>query len=317
MSYSSSAPGSLMLFGEHAVLHGMQALCCAVDQRIHVMLTPRQDRNIYLSSTHLGQCKLSLDNLTIRAPFKFVLTAIERYRSQLPSGFDLNIHSEFSSSLGLGSSSAVTVATLGVLMQWLELSISPFELFSAAKEVIVAVQGIGSGADVAAAVFGGVVAYRMQPVEIKTFASTPNIVLVYSGAKVPTRTVIQYVSQQQQADPERYQQLFNAIDVCATAAITALQEQNWQTFGELMNQHQTLQQALGVSTPLLDELITHLRQQPQILGAKISGSGLGDCVIGLGTLAENFFPVTPKQHKAGVKQIPVNISTTGYQHEKA
>ncbi len=301
-----------MLFGEHAVLNGMQALCCAVDQRIRASLSPREDDEIHLYSAQLGDCIMTLESFEIRAPFEFVLTAIDQYRSKIRSGFDLKIESEFSSTMGLGSSSAVTVATIGALVQWLRLAPTPMELFRSAKEVIVRVQGMGSGADVAAAVYGGVVAYRMDPLEIHSLPFTPNIALIYSGAKVPTRTVIELVAQKQQAEPERYQYLFKEIDACSREAITALRQQNWQELGQLMNRHQKLQEALGVSSPLLDELIQDLRRQPDIFGAKISGSGLGDCVIGLGTVNEDLFPLNDNQRKAGVKQIPVKISTTGY-----
>lgn len=312
MKFSSSAPANLMLFGEHAVLHGLQALCCAVDQRIHVELTPRPDNQIHLHSA-LGSCVVTLDQVKIQTPFEFVLTAIDHYRNHFRTGFDLTITAEFAATVGLGSSAAVSVATVAVLASWLGLHLSPLQLFNDAKAVIVAVQGVGSGADVAAAVFGGVVAYRMDPLEIKPFSIMPDIVLVYSGAKVPTRTVIQYVAEQQRDNPELYQRLFDGIDACTQAAIAALAQQDWVELGELMNIHQKLQEALGVSTPLLNTLITDLCQQPTIYGAKISGSGLGDCVVGLGMLPERFFPVNAEQQSVGVQQIPVKISIQGCQ----
>lgn len=152
--FSCSAPGSLMLFGEHAVLHGKLALCCAVDQRIRVELTPRSDQQIYLSSP-LGQLVVNLRDFTVQAPFEFVLTALDRYRNLLPQGFDLTVKADFSATMGLGSSSAVTVATVGTLSQWLGWSYSPEQLFQESKAVVLQVQGVGSGADVAAAVLGG------------------------------------------------------------------------------------------------------------------------------------------------------------------
>lgn len=311
--FSASAPGSLMLFGEHAVLHGKHAICCAIDQRIRVNLTPRNDRRIGLSSAALGSYQLDLDELAIHPPFQFVLAAIDHYRPQIRQGFDLSINAEFSSTMGLGSSSAVTVATLAALAQWLDLSLSAHELFHAARAVVLRVQGVGSGADVAAAVFGGIVAYRAEPIEIESFALTPELALVYSGAKVPTSTVIQMVAEKQRAEPVRYQRLYDDIGACVNEAVAALRLQNWPLLGELMGQHHELQAALGVSTPLLDELVTDLRRQRSVYGAKISGSGLGDCVVGLGNIPGNIFPANPEQQRAGVKQIPVKISKAGYQ----
>lgn len=313
--FSASAPGSLMLFGEHAVLHGKLAICCAVDQRIQVTLTPREDKQIRIISATLGEHSLSLTQFSIRPPFEFILTAIDQLRSRIQQGFDLTIHASFAATMGLGSSSAVTVATVGVLRQWLELPTNARELFQEAKTVVLRVQGLGSGADVAAAVFGGVVAYRAEPLEIQPIAVIPDLALVYSGAKVPTRTVVEWVATKQELEPQRYQLLYDKIDHCTRQALQALQQSDWRTLGSLMNQHHALQAALGVSTPLLDEIASILCHELDIYGAKISGSGLGDCIVGLGIIADNIFPANTSQKTAGVRQIPVKVSPKGYKVE--
>lgn len=274
MIFSASAPGSLMLFGEHAVLHGKQALCCALNQRIRVTLIPRNDTKIHVISP-LGHYQTDLNSLSVVAPFEFVLTAIAHFRKQVSQGFDLEIVAEFASTMGLGSSAAVTVAVVGVLAQWLQLNYSSQQLFADAKNIILMVQGVGSGADVAAAVFGGIVAYQLQPITINPVFLTPEITLVYSGSKVPTKTVIAMVAEKQHAEAQKYQELYQALHICSVQAVAALQRNQWQEVGKLMNQHHGLQAELGVSTPLLDELAGNLRNQPGIFGAKISGSGLG------------------------------------------
>ena len=65
----------------------------------------------------------------------------------------------------------------------------------------------------------------------------------------------------------------------------------------IMNKNQTYMRKMGVSTEKLDEIVKTLQQQPGILGAKISGSGLGDCVLGLG--------------ESDLEQIPVEMSVEG------
>lgn len=315
IKFSASAPGSLMLFGEHAVLHGKLALCCAVDQRIQVTLTAREDQQVHLYSPTLGEHTVSLTDFSIKPPFEFILTAIDQFRSRIHQGFNLTIQAGFASTMGLGSSSAVTVATVGVLGQWLQLRQTPLELFQEAKTVVLRVQGLGSGADVAAAVFGGVVAYRAEPLEIQPIAVLPPLALVYSGAKIPTRTVVEWVAAKQELEPARYQLLYDKMDYCTRQALAALQQSDWRALGSLMNQHHALQAALGVSTPLLDEIASILCHEPDIHGAKISGSGLGDCVVGLGVMADNVFPANTLQKTAGVQPVPVKISALGYKTE--
>ena len=65
-----------------------------------------------------------------------------------------------------------------------------------------------------------------------------------------------------------------------------------------MNEHHHLQRELGVSTPLIEELIAHLCRDTEIYGAKISGSGMGDCVIAVGESSKKrLFPRTIRSAK--------------------
>ena len=73
--------------------------------------------------------------------------------------------------------------------------------------------------------------------------------------------------------------------------------------GEIMNIHQGLQDALGVNNAILSELIFSLRSHPHIYGAKISGAGLGDCVIGLGKVKKNSF---------SKNKIDIAVSVSGF-----
>lgn len=50
LSYKASAPGSLMLLGEYAVMHDYPALVCAIDKRITVTLVPSDDEVIEIDS---------------------------------------------------------------------------------------------------------------------------------------------------------------------------------------------------------------------------------------------------------------------------
>ena len=70
MPFKASAPGSLMLLGEHAVLHGKPALVGALDKRITVTLTPmRHDRIEIISNQRFDnpQHRRGKQNLVSRA----------------------------------------------------------------------------------------------------------------------------------------------------------------------------------------------------------------------------------------------------------
>ena len=73
-----------------------------------------------------------------------------------------------------------------------------------------------------------------------------------------------------------------------------------------MNQNHTLMEALGVNDENLDRIVSALREEPNILGAKTSGSGLGDCAVGLGWVDTWELPF---------EQIPCTMSTEGVRVE--
>lgn len=288
-SYKAVVPGSLMLFGEHAVLHGSHAIVTAIERYLTVILTPRADKIININSELLGKYQFLIGQTQGSAP-TFVLAAIEEYVKKLPCGFDLDIKSDFTDKMGFGSSAAVTVGTLKVLDNWLcNTKLSAYDLVKKGRKIVQKVQGVGSGADIAASVYNKTILYRIKPFKIKELKHKPPIKIVYSGVKKPTAEVIKLVEAMREKNPNIFKKLYAAIDYCALEAADAINNQNWPRVGELMNIHQGIQDAFGTNNEVLSKLIFSLRQQPDIYGAKISGAGLGDCVIGI-VGANNYSP---------------------------
>jgi len=313
MSFKASAPGSLMLLGEYAVLHGKHALVCAVNKRMTVTLVPRHDQCITVQST-LGNHRTTLSAIKIIPPFQFVLAVLKRFQKKMILGCDITIESDFSDKVGFASSAAVTVATLSALSAWLNLSLPELELMKIARTIVRYVQGLGSGADVAACVFGGIVTYRArQPFLVKKDFYPYPITVVYSGSKTPTVQAVNSVQNAFRTHPKVFLQICRAIDQCVLDGAQAVSSQDWKTLGHVMNIQQGLMDALGVNTTLLAGIVNELRLQPQMLGAKISGSGLGDCVVGLGAVGEEYVCQFTQQ---GATRIRAELSSCGVQCEK-
>jgi mevalonate kinase len=314
MAYKASAPGSLMVFGEYAVLQGKPAIVCAVDKRIAVTVAERADNKILIHSPTHGNFATTLADLIITKPFQFVLGTLKQLQSKLKHGYEITIVSEFSDKMGLGSSAAVTVALLTALAQALNLNMTVHDVIRQGRMIVRHVQGgLGSGADIAASTLGGMVAYQTQPLQAEKIAITHPMTLLYAGFKTPTAEAIKMVQARFATHASLLRSLMQSIGQCGSDAIIALRKQDWQTFGELMKIQQGLMEALGVNMPVLREMVEELQKQPMILGAKISGSGLGDCVLGLGEVSEHF--VYQGSH-AGVIRVPVNIALQGVYCEK-
>lgn len=307
MQLKASAPGSLMLLGEYAVLHDKSAVVCAIDKRITITLTPREDQRIEIQSHVLGNYSTHVSMLQIEKPFQFVLGVLQRYQAKLKQGFDIHIHSEFSHEIGFGSSAAVTVALLAALTKCLDIEMTSLDLVREGREVIRAIQGVGSGADIAASVYGGIVNYLPNPLTIEKAALLHPLTVLYSGFKTKTVDAIQQVQQRFASMPQLYEDLCLVIGQCAIEGFANIQQGNWSRVGVIMDLQQGIMESLGVSLPILRTMLDELHAQPSILGAKISGSGLGDCVIGLGYV-ENF--------NTNVKNIPVAMTLQGVECEK-
>ena len=314
-SFKASAPGSLMLLGEHAVLERKPALVCAVNKRITVELKPNGEDFLTINNEKLGTLKQGLKEVKLQDPFKYVLAAIITFKPHLKSGFDLTIESEFSDKIGFGSSAAVTAATVAVIAKWLfPKAYSETVLFQQAKKAILMVQETGSCSDLAASIYGGVICYQMEPMKVDKLPPIPELSAVYCGFKRPTTEVISIVKAAKKAQPRVFDALYRAIEICVKQAVMAIKQGDWPTLGQLFMHHQGLQSAMGVSNQILDTLVHQLCERQEILGAKISGSGLGDCVIGLGDLPKGLFPINGDQAKQGVRQLPVGISEQGLKY---
>lgn len=313
MQFKASASGSLMLLGEYGVLSGQHALACAVDKRIIVTLTPREDDRIKIKSTLHGNYETTLSQIKPDRPFHFVLSVLQYCQSKMKSGCDIHIVSEFSDKVGFGSSAAVTVATLSALTTWLQIEMSPLEFIRQGRECVRQVQGVGSGTDIAASVLGGIVGYRAQPLFAEKYAQIYPLTAFYAGYKTPTVDAIKQVQDYFAAYPVLFNSICQTLGQCALEGMQAVQKGDWVTFGKIMNIQQGMMESLGVSSTLLQEMIKEIRISSTILGAKISGAGLGDCVIGLGTLSASLSKILLEE---GVQYLPVAMTLQGVSCEK-
>ena len=87
-----------------------------------------------------------------------------------------------------------------------------------------------------------------------------------------------------------YAALYGRMGTCAMAAISAARHREWPEFSEQLNAYQDLMIELGVSDPTLDALVARARSETGVMAAKISGSGLGDCILALGPVVAQHQP---------------------------
>ncbi|MEW6241791.1 MAG: mevalonate kinase, partial [Chloroflexota bacterium] len=118
---SASAPGKIILFGEHAVVYGRPALAAPVTQvHVDVEISDASRAGIWIHAPRVD-LHAELNSLPSDHP---IASVIQRFLSPLPHphplspgerGVDIKISSTIPVASGLGSGAAVTVALLRAL----------------------------------------------------------------------------------------------------------------------------------------------------------------------------------------------------------
>jgi mevalonate kinase len=285
---TASAPGKLMLFGEHAVVHGYPCIVTTVGLYVSVSVEAIAGTDIIISTPGLrergAEYHIALAQLgkSLQPETSFVEAVTARAVRMAGAKGGLRITTDGPAlSYGLGSSSAVTVAATAALSAFYGLGLDERGLFDLAYGAVLDAQGKGSGFDVAAAIYGGTLWFETGGAAIERLKAPALPLLIgYSGAKVSTRRFVDGVSVLRERHPEIVERIFATIGAITAMARPALEHGEWARLGDLIDLNQGLLDALGVNTPPLADLIFAARSAGA-LGAKLSGAGGGDCMYAL------------------------------------
>ena len=302
-----STPGKLMLFGEHSVVYDRPCIVAAVDQRFEVVVEKIEGKEMIVRAPGVGiyDYRKDLDKLgetRITKEMRFVeATVAEFYKKHSNGGIKIETKNHFSSEHGFGSSAAVTVGLVKALHEMFSISMSDKELFDFCYRVVLKVQGVGSGFDIVAALYGGVLYFvtggkEILPVPLRSGleakasrtdldqvkldrSSEPlPIVVGYTGVKADTPTLVRQVAELKRRKKKKVEECFDEITEIVNQAKIKLESGNWQAVGELMDENQKRLKELGVSSVELDRLI-EASKEAGAYGAKLSGAGGGDCML--------------------------------------
>lgn len=273
----ASAPGKLILFGEHAVVFGEPALATAIDLRTDVYARP--DKEWLVDGSTLEQPK-----------YAYVRKAVETSWNGPPLW--LEIRSMIPVGCGLGSSAAVTVAALGALGA-AGGPVDPEAIARRAFGVELAVQGRASPIDTTTATHGAAILVRKEAGkdllwEIENgptrwflhHCELPKMSLVVgnTGIAAATGPLVAGVKAKVERDPKAADAV-REIGTITLEGLKALTSRDLVRAGELMDRDHELLNYLGVGHPLLDRLVAAARRHA--FGAKLTGAGGGGSMFAL------------------------------------
>ncbi|MCX4095783.1 phosphomevalonate kinase [Nocardia sp. alder85J] len=324
------APGKLLIAGEYAVVRpGHPAVVVAVDRFVTVTVSDTAAESTMTSDSNGGtriRCGRTGDRLVPAGDretisfFSYALAAV-RVVEQLvvesgrpPRHFDMRIAGRDLSDadgrkFGLGSSGATTVAIVDALGAFYGLRLEAMDIFRLAMLATLTVNPRASGADLAAAVWGGWLEYRSperarlaiapgeRDVTAKLRAAWPGLSVRPLPAPKQLRLLIGWTGEPQattalvaRIDDEQWDTpLFAGFladsDLCVTGLIDAIEADDVIKIQHRIGRARRILEGLdsaahvGIRTPVLDALCA----AADLVGAaaKPSGAGGGDCGIAI------------------------------------
>lgn len=287
----ATAPGKIILFGEHAVVYGQPAIAIPLpDVQARAVVRPgKPGSGVQIIAANLGR------SIVVSPEFsdEHALAVAVRLllgRLQLPiPDLEVLLHSTIPLASGLGSGAAATTALLRALGLALGRPLDPESLNGLVFEIEKLYHGTPSGIDNTVIVYERPVYFvRGEAVETFGIESPLHLVVADTGVASPTRATVGDVRALYEREPGRWGPLFERIGAISREARRCIEQGDVPALGPLMRENQALLRELTVSSPLLDKLVA-VAEAAGAYGAKLSGGGRGGNLIAL--VAPELVPV--------------------------
>jgi phosphomevalonate kinase len=350
--FTSSAPGKLVLLGEYAVLENSPALVAAINKRAKVLLQKSSDNYFYLSSPSLNVSHLKFffnDKYKIifekqlsselRKKLIFFTETLEYLKDKFPPFhkippvkilIDTNEFYLLNSKdkLGLGSSAALTVCLVNGLLSYVSHNEKYYDLtnniFPIALNIHHKAQGKrGSGVDVAASCFGGIIKFQKRlenkdnSPEISKLA-LPNdlkIHYIWSGRSSSTSKMVENVKHFKKLNPIDYNRIIDNMTLASEEGCIAIQEKKTDVFLEKCDHYFFLMKELGqlsgvdIISPIHQEIANLVQRRGGVY--KPSGAGGGDIGLALSDSKQTHKKVYEEILRSGFQILNLRIDRHG------
>lgn len=280
---SCSAPGKVILCGEHAVVYGHPAIALPVldiKTRCTILAKPNSPSGgVFIKDPSIG-INSDFDNLRpdhpLRKTIALVLSAL--LIDHLPA-CEIQIHSSIPVGGGLGSSASVSVALTRAIANFIGQTLDNEVVNDIAFEIEKLHHKTPSGIDNSVITYAKPVFYiKGFPIQWLEIDFPIHFLIANSGIKGSTSKAVAQVRENWKSATAEYESVFHEIGLISYTMRESLEDGDLGKTGKLMSANQALLQRIGVSLPLLDNLV-HAAINAGAYGAKLSGGGLGGNVL--------------------------------------
>jgi len=275
----ASAPGKIILFGEHFVVHGTKAILAAINKRV-TETSAFTDNNTIKVNSELGtlEVPISSSHEEVKSKFRPLVYLANKIinSEQNVSGLEITIDSDIPIGVGLGSSSACCVAAAASISELFN-ELSSEEILKMSIEAEKTIFPDTSGADCTVCTYGGMIEYP----SVEKIDNTFDLNLLIANSMIPhnTKNSVEKVNKFKENDEERFSQLCDLETKLIDEVITAMKNNDATTFGLKMSENQKYLEEIQISNDTLHDMISSLKEIS--LGTKITGAGDGGCIIAL------------------------------------
>ncbi|MBP8919428.1 MAG: mevalonate kinase [Micropruina sp.] len=295
---SGQAHAKAILLGEHAAVYGSPAIAVPVGSlTVTALAVPATGASRIESDLYAGSIEAAPARI---APVIAALEATQRLLGA-DDRLDLHLRSSIPHSRGLGSSAAVAAAVAHAVAGFGGRRLSAEECYDIVQTAERIAHGNPSGLDARAVVSPSPIRFQRGVATTLPVGAPVHFVLADSGVAGSTAEAVGGVARRRAADPAGVDAAIARLADLAEAAVGDLAAGDPATLGGRMRQAHTLLAGLGVSSPPLDALVAAAGAAGS-LGAKLTGGGLGGCVIALAGSTDDAERIARTLRSAGAER---------------
>ncbi|WP_288529526.1 mevalonate kinase [uncultured Secundilactobacillus sp.] len=281
----------VILIGEHSVVYQKPAIALPLPAvKTTAKITPLNNGQQRFASRYYSGPRQTAP-IELEGINALIDTLLARFHA-IDSAFELKIHSDLPAERGMGSSAATAVAIIRALYQAFGQPLTHEQLRADADISEHIIHGNPSGLDVATTSADAAVWFHKgeDPVDLP-FHLTSYLVVADSGIHGQTGLAVKHVADFKEAHNRLATHAINHLGALTEAARDALLKNDVLHLGQVLNRAQAELRTLGVSHPRLDQMIQVARQNGAV-GAKLTGGGMGGCIIALAKTAKDAAKIT-------------------------